>query len=824
MNDSARLLQERLEQLEAGELLDACLADLPEDEADLLRLAASLGEVQYPARNSDIVAAQRAGLLKLTAKEKKMEHKPPRQPRKTWIRLQSKRLLPLAAILGAALLFLCVLVAVIGGRLAWRSYQDARLAQHPSPSPGLTSAVVVQNPSPSPTFIPKVNPSQSPPRPTAGLTYDTFLPIMVVPEISDPKTAALRNPLGLVQVRTGDGDWTTVSARRSVGAGQRIRTGPLSSAELAFYDGSRVHLGPNTEVSIDKLDARVTGGPRLVALTQWVGETEHDVASASSNGSLYQVHTPSGTGEARGTLFHVLVTTEHLTRFGVDEGAVAVTSLSVTVVVVAGQATTVEPEQPPAEPVFRITGEGEVTQTGLTWIVAGQTFETDDDTVIVGNPQVGDWVSVEGRLLPDGTHLADRIVLLRRAPENRFTITGPVEVITGTTWTVAGQAIVVDDETDVEVGIESGDLVRVEGVIQQDGTLLAECISLVEEERGSPFDFVGVVQDIITDTWTVSGVAIAIDDETEIQEGLAISDVVRVRGWILDDETWLARSIERFEEKEREREFEFTGYVESLTPWVVSGIAFETDEWTEIEPGIGLDDRVRVEGRILEDGAWLATEIERLDDEDEALHIVFVGIVTSQDPWLVSGIPLVVDDETDVEDDVSVGDLVKVKAQILPDGTWLAKEIERVEIERGLGCFSVSAVVIGVNADQVTLDNWPPINLDEDVEIDGEIKVSSVILILVCVDADGAIHIVSVVVIYQPAPVIEPPPPSPLPPPDDGSAKVAICHKTGSGNHHTLTVDRSALQAHLNHGDTLGPCPDRDDDDHDDDDDDDDDD
>src|SRR5262245_45630749 len=31
--------------------------------------------------------------------------------------------------------------------------------------------------------------------------------------------------------------------------------------------------------------------------------------------------------------------------------------------------------------------------------------------------------------------------------------------------------------------------------------------------------------------------------------------------------------------------------------------------------------------------------------------------------------------------------------------------------------------------------------------------------------------------------------------------KVTICHKG-----HTISVSKNALQAHLNHGDTLGPC------------------
>ena len=50
MRAPEELLQTRLERLEAGKPLGACLAGLPEDEADLLTLAARLGEVQYPVR------------------------------------------------------------------------------------------------------------------------------------------------------------------------------------------------------------------------------------------------------------------------------------------------------------------------------------------------------------------------------------------------------------------------------------------------------------------------------------------------------------------------------------------------------------------------------------------------------------------------------------------------------------------------------------------------------------------------------------------------------------------------------------------------------
>ena len=41
---------------------------------------------------------------------------------------------------------------------------------------------------------------------------------------------------------------------------------------------------------------------------------------------------------------------------------------------------------------------------------------------------------------------------------------------------------------------------------------------------------------------------------------------------------------------------------------------------------------------------------------------------------------------------------------------------------------------------------------------------------------------------------------------DDDSNRVAICHGTGNGSYHTIYVNQNAVQAHLNHGDYLGPC------------------
>jgi hypothetical protein len=670
-------------------------------------------------------------------------------------------------------------------------------------------------PTPTPTPTPRAPATSEPTAtssPTAAPTREQAAPVLAPLEIPDAQSLALQDVQGLVEVQESDGDWATVPpGGRLIQAGVRVRTGALSSVNLAFYDGSAAHLGPDGELSVETLEAPADG-PRAIVLTQWSGESEHNIVPSDHESARYEVKTPSGVGAAKGTRFQVRVIPDQEAHFVVDEGAITVTHVKVTVIVVAGQTSIVPVDGPPSEPVFRVTGEGRVTEIGPQWIIGGHVFETHEATMIVGNPQVGDWVSVGGRLLADGTRVADRIVLLKRAPENRFALQGTVETLGETEWLVAGQVIAVDDETDIQDEIVKGDLVRVEGIILEGGTLLAQRVVLLEETPGLPFRFVGVVQEIGDPSWTISGIPVAVDGDTEIDEALSVGDVVEIEGWILPDSSWLARSIRRWQETEHA--FEFTGSVESIAPWVVSGIAFEIQEWTEVDAGIELGDMVRVQGYIQQDGTWIATEIRLLDDD--LSYVYLIGRVESVDPvWIISGIPFVTDEETEVVGDVGVGTWVRVVAQILPDGQLLIKRIAPLDLRWRGGCMLITAVVVRVEPGQIVLGNGDTIPLDPGISIEGELEAYSVVLILVCVDEDGTPIIVSIIVIY----VLEPPPvvptvvaPTPAPkPPKEGD--VTICHKPGTPAEQTKTVPRSALQGHLEHGDHLGPCRGGDDDD-----------
>jgi hypothetical protein len=774
-------LQDRLARLEAGESLEACLAGLPEEEAGLIGAAAAVRSVVAPRRAADRVAAQRAELRRAAS-----ERRAARSQvgwRSGLARIAALPRVPALAAAGAAIF------ALVAGVLILRQPAAA-------PSPAISGASAV-------------------PQATAA-PYVVRLPIVhSAITAPDPRSAIVSQARGSVEVDAGDGRWAVAGVRRVLAAGQRIRTGELSSATLLFFDGSQARLGPETELVVDQLDARVDG-PRVVQLAQSIGESDHDVAASRLASSRYEVRTPNGVGIARGTSFHVEVTPNRIARFSVDEGVVAVTNRGASVSVVAGQSTTIYVDEPPTQPVFRISGEGEVTQIGDVWTIGGRDFlvntsvgPDNSTTEIIGDPQIGDWVRVDGRVLPDGSYFADRIVLLHRAPENRFAFTGRVESIGETEWTISGRPVSVNGDTDIEAGIETGDLVEARGLILRDGTLLAESIRLVESEAGLPFEFTGVVESIGDDTWTISGVEIAIGDHTDIKGDPGVGDIVKVEGHILADGTWLADEIKLAEEDERR--FEFTGAVEQIDPWVVSGIHFDVSSRTEIDDGIAVGSRVKVEGRVLDDGIWLADEIKLLEDL-QPRRFDFVGRVSRIDPWIIGGLDVAVDGDTEIDDGIEPGDMVRVKGVILPDGTLLARRIERVD--GGLGCLDIAAVVVSFDGKRLALSTGQVIDLTGDVEVFGTLRVGSVVLVRLCADEDGEIVVVRIVVIYTPAPRPTPPPP----PPSDG--KVTICHipPGNPSERHTITVGWSAwINEHRNHGDTLGPCSGGgDDDDHDD--------
>ena len=123
------------------------------------------------------------------------------------------------------------------------------------------------------------------------------------------------------------------------------------------------------------------------------------------------------------------------------------------------------------------------------------------------------------------------------------------------------------------------------------------------------FEITGQLEN--TDPWMVTGNTFATRDSTRIDEELEAGDLVYVKGIILEDATWLASSIERFQ-AQTSPTIILIGKVTSIDPWVVNGIKLNVTRDTLISDGIKPDMIVRVQILLLEDGTWEVISIVSL--------------------------------------------------------------------------------------------------------------------------------------------------------------------------------------------------------------------
>ena len=259
----------------------------------------------------------------------------------------------------------------------------------------------------------------------------------------------------------------------------------------------------------------------------------------------------------------------------------------------------------------------------------------------------------------------------------------------------------------------------------------------------STFELVGALTS--TDPWGVAGTTLETNESTQIEEGLQVGDLVRVRGTILEDGKWMAYSIVRAEDQ-TEPMIILIGQVTSIEPWVVNGITLKVTANTVITGDISVGMLVRVEILLLEDGTWQVLSIAPLGDFTEIEGCITVAAT------IIS---------------VSAEEIQFVGWPSLPLGPDVIIQSEEEGENNQAGDITLSP--------------------NQDV------------LVVLCPSENKQIVIVQVIII-----VVNPPEEGGEEP---SGEKVLVCHKPNKKSAHTLSLPPSAVPAHLGHGDKLGPCP-----------------
>jgi len=243
----------------------------------------------------------------------------------------------------------------------------------------------------------------------------------------------------------------------------------------------------------------------------------------------------------------------------------------------------------------------------------------------------------------------------------------------------------------------------------------------------------------------MAGITLATNESTQIEDGLQVGDLVRVRGVILEDGTWLANSIERAAEQV-DPIIVLIGRVDSLDPWVVNGIQLNVTEDTDIQGTITPGMFVRVEILLSPDGTW------------EVLSIVPLG-----------------EFEEDPDCGTVVATVLSVEGNVIQLAGWPV----------------------------ITLGEDIRIETDEGGEGgQGPLSPNQIVLVVVCPSGEGQIVIIQIIIINMGDVNDE----GEVPEGGEGG-KVLVCHKPDKKGGHTLSISSSAVPAHLGHGDKLGRCP-----------------
>ena len=148
------------------------------------------------------------------------------------------------------------------------------------------------------------------------------------------------------------------------------------------------------------------------------------------------------------------------------------------------------------------------------------TLQVDNGVVEVVDDN-GDWVPVAG--------------------DSTFELTAELESLDP--WKVAGQTLETNESTDIEDGLQVGDMVHVRGLILDDGTWVAYSIERAEAETEPIIILIGIVSSV--DPWVVNGITLNVTETTNIQGTITVGMLVRVEILLLPDGTWRVLSIAR---------------------------------------------------------------------------------------------------------------------------------------------------------------------------------------------------------------------------------------------------------------------------------------
>jgi hypothetical protein len=154
---------------------------------------------------------------------------------------------------------------------------------------------------------------------------------------------------GSASIARGTAAFAVASDGDIVNSGDRVQTADRGHALVTFFDGSTLEIEPATTVLIEEASSDL-GGAIAIRIAQAIGRTWASVQHLSRADSKFELRTPTLSAAVRGTAFITDVLADGSSTLQTIDGLVQVTGQGRSVLVAAGQRTTVPPSAPPAAP------------------------------------------------------------------------------------------------------------------------------------------------------------------------------------------------------------------------------------------------------------------------------------------------------------------------------------------------------------------------------------------------------------------------------------------------------------------------------------------
>lgn len=421
-------------------------------------------------------------------------------------------------------------------------------------------------------------------------------------------------------------------------------------------------------------------------------------------------------------------------------------------------------------------------------VVNGITIQVDAETLVLdsigeiidfSDLEIGTVVMILATRNNDGDLIAQTIRLSGGGDE--ITVRGRIQELSDSTLVVVGKEFHADANTEIldDGGnsiqfsdLQIGFLVEIRAIEQADETLLATRIK-IDTQGPDEVEFTGTIDLLQENLIIVDGISFTVNNMTEILDkdnspiplsALSVGMSVQIRGKHSGMEVLVATRI-KVEDDLGNDEVELRGVVTAVgeESLFVAGLEFVVDDNTEIvdEQYRPIDlEQIRV-GFVVEvradiiDSERLATRIEIQERFEDVVEITGAIAEIGETTLVVAGVEFMVTQQTEILDeyddpiefqDLEVGQIVEVRAEILNDGEVVATRIRiedrfsgEVELVGSIDELGEESVVVAgirfhVNAETEILDRERnPISVSQlevgfTVEIKGMIQSQGQIL------------------------------------------------------------------------------------------------